>query len=324
MTRCLVTGGAGFIGSHLVEALVANQHEVRVLDNFSTGAEANLAAVHEAVEIVAGDVLDLDVVREACRDVDFVFHLAALTAVPFGPTDAHAIHQVCATGTLHLLTAAREAGVRRLIYAGCSNAYGNSPQLPKREADPVQPLTPDAVAKLTGEHYCAAFSYLHGLETVRLRYFNVFGPRQQPAGPFAGVIPLFLEAMLGGRGPVILGDGLQTRDFTYVDNIVQANLLAMEAPRVTGKVYNIACGRRTTLLELAGLINSILGARLKPLHGKMRPGDIRHSQADITRSQADLGYCPVTDLEQGLRRCLDHVIARRGPYRNGVVRERVG
>lgn len=200
-----------------------------------------------------------------------------------------------------MLIAAREAQVRRVIYAASSSAYGDAAPLPKRESDPTHPLSPYAVAKLAGEQYCNAFSYVYGLETVGLRYFNVFGPRQSQESPYSAVIPKFLEAMAAGRSPVIHGDGLQTRDFTYVDDVVQANLLAADAPRVAGMVYNIASGRRTSLLELVTIINTILGARIKPIHTPPRAGDVRHSQADISRAQADLGFCPCTDLEQNLR-----------------------
>jgi UDP-glucose 4-epimerase len=318
MARCLVTGGAGFIGSHLVEALLARDHEVRVLDNFSTGDVGNLAQVESDIELINGDLTDLETVRSATREIDLVFHLAARAAGHRGVADPLATHVVCATGTLHVLTAAREAQVQRVIYAASANAYGQGLPVPKRESDPTQPLSPYAVAKLAGEHYCATFSYIHGLETVRLRYFNVFGPRQPMDRLQAAVIPLFLEALLEGRSPTIFGDGLQARDFTYVDNIVQANLLAAEAPRVSGKVYNIACGRCSTLLDLVAAINQILGTRIKPVHGKQRPGDVRHSQADITRSQADLGFCPCTDLEEGLQRCLDYYEVRRPLQHQGA------
>jgi UDP-glucose 4-epimerase len=310
MALCLVTGGAGFIGSHLVDALLARGFRVRVLDNFSTGRLANLAAVQHRIELISGDLTDLPLVREATRGVEFVFHQAALASVPRSVADPLATHHACATGTLHVLLAAREAGVRRVIYAGSSSAYGNTPHLPKRELDPTFPLSPYAASKLAGEHYCVAFTQAYGLETVRLRYFNVFGPRQSAGSPYSAVIPLFIEALLAGRRPVIHGDGLQSRDFTYVDDVVQANLLAAEAPHVVGKVYNIACGRRTTLLDLVAILNTLLGTHVEPTHTKSRPGDVKHSQADITRAQTDLGYCPCVDLRQGLSRCLADFTAR--------------
>jgi UDP-glucose 4-epimerase len=318
MALCLVTGGAGFIGSHLVEALLARDHLVRVLDNFSTGDIVNLAHVESNIELINGDLTDLETVRAAMRDVELVFHQAARAVGPRGTADPLATHAICATGTLHVLLAAREAGVRRVIYAASASAYGHAAQLPQRESDPTLPLSPVAAAKLAGEHYCATFSYLHGLETVRLRYFNVFGPRQPGDPRQAAVIPLFLEAMRAGRSPTIFGDGLQSRDFTYVDNVVQANLLAAEAPRVSGKVYNIACGRRSTLLDLVAALNALLGTRLRPVHCQPRPGDVRHSQADIERSQAELGFCPCTDLEEGLRRCLDYHEVRRPSVPSGT------
>jgi UDP-glucose 4-epimerase len=306
MPVCLVTGGAGFIGSHLAEALVAAGHRVRVLDNFSTGRLANLARLAGTVEVVRGDLTDLDVVRQASRGAELVFHEAALASVPRSVADPLATHQACATGTLHVLMAAREAQVRRVIYAASSSAYGDGVRVAKRETDPPLPQSPYAVAKLVGEHYCAVFHHVYGLETVRLRYFNVFGPRQPPDGPYSAVIPRFIEAMLAGRPPLIHGDGLQSRDFTHVSDVVQANLLAAQAPRAAGKVYNIACGRRTTLLRLVELINELLGTHIAPAHGERRPGDVRHSQADIAQAQADLGFCPCTDLRHGLENCVEY------------------
>jgi UDP-glucose 4-epimerase len=308
MAVCLVTGGAGFIGSHLVDALVAAGHGVRVLDNFSTGTMANLLQVQDRIQIIRGDVTDNRVVAEAVQGVELVFHQAALVSIPRSVADPLATHEVCATGTLQVLQAAQEARVRRVIYAASSSAYGNASKLPVRESDAPHPLSPYAVAKLAGEQYCSTFTHIYGLETVRLRYFNVFGPRQSRVGPYSAVIPLFVEAMAAGRNPVIHGDGLQSRDFTHVDDIIQANLLAAEVPRVAGKVYNIASGRRTSLLDLVAKINDILGTQVKPLHDKPRPGDIRHSQADISLAQAELGYCPCTDMKNDLARCLDFFV----------------
>jgi UDP-glucose 4-epimerase len=302
MTRCLVTGGAGFIGSHLTAALVARGHAVRVFDNFSTGSLANLAPVRARVEVVTGDLTDLDALRKAAGGEEVIFHQGALASVPRSVADPVATHEACATGTLNVLVAAREAGVRRVVYAASSSAYGASIRLPKRETDPTLPLSPYAVAKLTGEHYCAAFTHVHGLETVRLRYFNVFGPRQPPDSPYSAVIPLFIKSMLEGRRPRIHGDGEQSRDFTFVADVVQANLLAAEASGVAGKVYNIACGRRTSLLELVARLNALLGTTIQPAHEATRPGDVRHSQADISAAQADLGYRPRVDMEEGLQR----------------------
>jgi len=307
MTVCLVTGGAGFIGSHLVEALVEANHLVRVFDNFSTGDTTNLDGVRDRIEVIEGNLTDLEAVRQATRGAEVVFHQAALASVPRSVADPLATHAACADGTLHVLQAAREAGVRRVVYAASSSAYGASTKLPKSETDPTLPLSPYAAAKLAGEHYCAAFTQVYGLETVRLRYFNVFGPRQSPDSGYAAVIPLFLQAMLEGRSPHVHGDGQQSRDFTFVEDAVQANLLAAEVPGVSGKVYNIACGRRTSLLELIALINRLLGTDILPSYRDPRPGDVRHSQADITRAQAELGYQPRIDIEAGLRRCLDYL-----------------
>lgn len=311
MSVCLVTGGAGFIGSHLVDALVARGHPVRVFDNFSTGSEENLAHHGDDIEVVRGDVGDLDVVRAAMTGVERVFHQAALASVPRSIRDPLATHHACATGTLHVLMAAREAGVRRMVYAASSSAYGNGVRLPKCESDPTAPLSPYAVAKLTGEMYCQAFTEVHGLETVRLRYFNVFGPLQSPDSPYAAVIPRFMEAMLAGRSPLIHGDGQQSRDFTFVADVVQANLLAAEVPGVAGRLYNVAGGRRTSLLDLVRLINELRGTSIEAVHVAPRPGDVRHSQADITRARAELGYEPRYSLAEGLRRCLEYYEAWR-------------
>jgi UDP-glucose 4-epimerase len=313
MAVCLVTGGAGFIGSHLAEALVARGHEVRVLDNLSTGSRSNLDPVADRIDFLHGDVTDLQQVRDAVRGVEAVYHQAALASVPRSVADPLATHRACVDGTLHVLLAARDAKVRRVVYAASSSAYGNSARLPKSEADPTAPLSPYAVAKLAGEQYCAAFSTVYGLETVRLRYFNVFGPRQTPDSPYAAVIPLFIQALTAGRGPVLHGDGQQSRDFTFVEDVVQANLLAAEAPGVSGRVYNVACGRRTTLLELVAHLNELLGTRIAPTHADPRPGDVRHSQADISRAVADLGYKPTTDVRRGLARCLEWWRQREGP-----------
>jgi UDP-glucose 4-epimerase len=306
MARCLVTGGAGFIGSHLVDALVLHGHEVRVLDNLCTGRRENLAWVGDQVEFIRGDVTDPAAVRAAIQGVEVVYHQAALASVPRSVADPLATHHACATGTLNVLVAARDAGVRRLVYAASSSAYGNSPEMPRREVQPACPRSPYAIAKVVGEQYCEVFSQLYGLETVRLRYFNVFGPRQAPGSPYSAVIPRFAEALLTGRSPVIYGDGLQSRDFTYVEDVVQANLLAAEAPRVAGQVYNVACGRRTTLRQLVTFLNDLLGTEIPPAYEDARAGDVRHSEADISRAQTDLGYCPRWDLKQGLGRCVEY------------------
>ncbi len=305
MSICLVTGGAGFIGSHLVEALVERGRTVRVLDDFSTGRPANLDAVRDRVEVIDGDITDLETVRRAMHGVKVVFHQAALASVPRSVANPLATHRACADGTLHVLVAARDAGVQRVVYAASSSAYGNSARLPKRETDPTAPLSPYAAAKLAGENYCAAFSEVYGLETVRLRYFNVFGPRQSPDSPYAAVIPRFIAALTAGRSPVIHGDGRQSRDFTFVADVVQANLRAASAANVSGRVYNVACGRRTSLLELIEHLNRLLGTAIAPTYTAPRAGDVRDSQADVERARTELGYRPTTDVATGLRRCLD-------------------
>jgi UDP-glucose 4-epimerase len=304
MASYLVTGGAGFIGSHLVEELVRRGDQVRVLDDFSTSHRENLAAVEDRIELIEGDITDMETMRRAVRGVEVVFHQAALASVPRSVANPLATHRVCVDGTLNVLLAARDAGVRRVVYAASSSAYGNSDVLPKSEHHPTAPVSPYAVAKLAGEQYCAAFSEVYRLETVRLRYFNVFGPRQTPDSPYAAVIPLFIQALTTGKQPVINGDGTQSRDFTFVADVVQANLLAADASGVSGRVYNVACNRRTTLLELIGHMNDLLGTRIAPLHVAPRPGDVKHSQADIQRACAELGYRPTTDVPAGLRQCL--------------------
>jgi UDP-glucose 4-epimerase len=311
MAVCLVTGGAGFIGSHLVEALLARGHGVRVLDNLSTGSLANLEQVADRIELVKADVADLQVVRAAMQGVELVFHQAAQAPGPRGVSDPLTTHHTCATGTLTVLLAAREAGVRRVIYAASACVYGNESASPWSEDDPTRPPSPFAVAKLAGEHYCEVFSQVFGLETVRLRYFSVFGPRQPSHSPEATVIPAFLQAFLAGRSPVICGDRLQAHDFTFVEDVVQANLLAAEAGRVSGKVYNIAFGRRTTLLELIDWLNELFGSHLKPVYDGLRPGDMRHGVADTSLAQRELGFCPWTDLKEGLRKCVADLVVGR-------------
>ena len=302
MAFCLVTGGAGFIGSHLVDALLCRGDRVRVLDNFSTGLAENLADVRTRIELIEGDITDLETVRRAADGIEVVYHQAALASVPRSIADPLATHEACATGTLHVLLAAREAGTKRVVYAASSSVYGNNPTLPRREDDPLMPLSPYAVAKLCGEQYCAAFTQVYRFETVRLRYFNIFGPRQRPDSPYAAVIPRFLDSMGAGKSPTIHGDGCQSRDFTYIDNAVQANILAATTPGIGGRVYNIACGSRLTLVELVAGLNEILGTHIMPIHVEPRPGDVKHSQADISRARTDLGYEPRVGWREGLER----------------------
>lgn len=297
----LVTGGAGFIGSHIVEELIRRGERVRVLDNFSTGRRENLAPFLEHVELIEGDLRNLAAVRQAVAGVDYVLHQGALPSVPRSVNDPLASHAVNATGTLNLLVAGRDAGVKRVVYASSSSIYGDSPTLPKQEDLPPRPKSPYAVAKLAGEGYCRAFSEVYGLETVCLRYFNVFGPRQDPASQYAAVIPLFITAMLRGESPIVHGDGLQSRDFTYVANVVHANLLAAVAPDAAGRMFNVACGQRHTLVDLIAILNAALNISIVPAHTDRRLGDVLHSLADITAAQEALGYRPQVSFEEGLR-----------------------
>ena len=306
MRTFLVTGGAGFIGSHIATALVERGDNVRVLDNLSTGYEANLAHLGDRVELIEGDVSCGDACVRAVEGVDCVFHHAALASVPRSVAEPLATNLACVTGTVALLDAARKADVRRVVYAGSSSAYGDQPTSSKRETDLPNPLSPYAAAKLAAENYCQAFTSTYGLETVTIRYFNVFGPRQDPTSEYSAVIPLFITAILEGRTPIIYGDGLQSRDFTYVDNIVHGNLLAADAEGVTGRVFNIANGRQTDLLELLAAINRALGTDVKPEHQAARAGDVRESLADISAARAMFGYEPQVDFDEGLRRSIDY------------------
>ena len=300
MRTFLVTGGAGFIGSHIVQALLERGDRVRILDNLSTGKRENVPAAGP-VELVQADLTDVEAVSGAMHGVDCVFHQAALASVPRSierPMDTHA---ACVTGTLVVLDSARRAGVRRVVYAASSSAYGDQPTSSKRENDLPLPLSPYAAAKLAGEYYCHAFAQSYGLETVALRYFNVFGPRQDPGSPYSAVIPLFITAMLADKQPVIYGDGQQSRDFTYVENVVAGNLLAADAEGVSGRVMNVANGRSTTLLSLVTLLNEMLGTNLNPIHHPGRTGDVRESLADISLARKLLNYDPKIDFEEGLR-----------------------
>lgn len=302
MAHVLVTGGAGFIGSHLVEALLRRGDRVRVFDNFSTGRHENLAQVRDDVEIIAGDLRDEDAVRRSVRGVEIVFHQAALASVQRSVDDPITTNEVNVTGTLHVLTAARDAHVRRVVFASSSSVYGDTPTLPKIETQAPQPLSPYAVSKLAGEQYCMAFSVVYGLPAIALRYFNVFGPRQDPHSEYAAVIPRFIDRMVRGIPPIIYGDGLQSRDFTYIENVVDANLAAADAPADCSAVFNVGAGERTSLLELAEQINRLLGSALAPDHQLPRAGDVRHSQAGIDAIRETLGYIPRVSLAEGLGR----------------------
>jgi nucleoside-diphosphate-sugar epimerase len=300
----LVTGGAGFIGSHLAEALIARGDAVRVVDNLAGGKRANVDHL-PGLDFLEGDLADMPTAEKAVEGMDYVLHQAAIPSVPRSVKDPVTSHRANVTATLNILVAARDAGVKRLVYAGSSSAYGNAPTLPKHEAMPTNPLSPYALQKVVGEQYCRLFTELYGLETVSIRYFNVFGPRQDPGSPYSGVISLFSTALLDGRQPIIYGDGEQTRDFTYVTNVVDGVLRACEAPNVAGEAINVATGGRISLNELLRVMKQIVGSSMQPLYQDGRAGDVKDSQADISKARTLLGYEPRVGLEEGLRHTLD-------------------
>ncbi|MEK7117537.1 MAG: SDR family oxidoreductase [Patescibacteria group bacterium] len=302
MAKYLVTGGAGFIGSNIVSKLVQNGESVRVLDNLATGKLKNIELFLDKIEFIQGDFTNLEVARKAVKGVTFVLHQGAIPSVPRSVHDPIKTNNANILGTLNMLVAAKDEGVKRFIYAASSSAYGDSPIMPKEESMNVAPKSPYAIQKLTGEQYCRAFYKLYGLETVCLRYFNVFGPNQDPESVYSAVIPLFIKKMLKGESPIIYGNGETSRDFTYVDNNVEANLLACSASRdVVGEVINIACGMEISLNELTQKINKILGTNVKPIYEEERKGDIKHSLADISKAKKLLGYEPIIDFDTGLR-----------------------
>ncbi|MGZ8431375.1 MAG: SDR family oxidoreductase [Candidatus Deferrimicrobiaceae bacterium] len=312
----LVTGGAGFIGSNLASSLLAKGRRVRILDNFLTGKKENLAGLAErygeAFELVDGDLRDLEVTRRAAEGVEYVLHQGALPSVPRSVADPVLTNEINVGGTLNLLVAARDAGVRRVVFAASSSAYGDTPELPKRESMTPNPKSPYAAQKLAGEQYMRIFHEVYGLETVSLRYFNVFGPNQDPASMYAAVVPRFITSVLSGTPPTIYGDGLQTRDFTYIDNVVQANLRACEAPKdACGRVFNIACGERISLLDILEIVYKQAGRRVAPKFEPSRPGDVRDSLADISLAKDLLGYEPQVGFPEGLSRTFDF-FSKRG------------
>ena len=310
--RYLVTGGAGFIGSHLVEHLVGEGHDVVVLDDFSTGKRENLDGLLDRIELIEGTVTDSATCARACRGVDFVLHQAALASVPRSIRDPIATHHANVTGTLNVLLAARDAGVRRVVYAGSSSAYGNTTELPKHEGMPPRPLSPYAVSKLAGEHYCRALHASFGIEAVALRYFNIFGPRQDPASQYAAVVPKFIVAAQSSEAPVIFGDGEQTRDFTFVANAVRANMLACIAPTAAcGEVFNVGCGARISVNQLWQRIASLVGCEEQAHYVPARTGDVRDSLASLERSKGLLGYTPAVTIDEGLRRTVEWYTVRQ-------------
>ena len=304
MGKFLVTGGAGFIGSHIVEELVKRDNRVRVLDNFSSGKKEHLSPFKDRIDLIEGDIRDISTCARAVKSIDVIFHQAAMTSVPGSVEEPGACNAVNVSGTLNMLMAAREAGVKRLVFASSSSIYGDEPELPNREEELGIPQSPYAVSKRTGEIYCQMYTKLFGFSTVCLRYFNVFGPRQDPKSQYAAAIPIFITRMLEGCRPVVYGDGEQTRDFVYVRNVVEANLLAAHGMDAAGEVMNIASGERITINSLVESIGKILGDRFNPEYAPERPGDIRHSYASITRAGEKLDYRPGVAFEEGLRRTI--------------------
>ena len=306
--RVLVTGGAGFIGSHLAAELARLGHSVRVIDNFSTGRRSNLEALAPDADLVEGDIRSYERAATAVRGCDGVFHLAAVPSVPRSVQDPLTTHEANVTGLLNVMLAARDAGIRRLVYASSSSVYGAGESLPKREDQQPLPISPYGVSKLAGEGYCRAFRDVYGLETVALRYFNVFGPYQDPSSGYAAAIPKFIASLLAGQPPVIFGDGEQSRDFTYVEDVVRANVLAMDAPSASGRVYNVARGERITLNELIAMLRELTGSSVDAIYDGPRAGEVRHSLADISAARRDLGYEPLVPLREGLRRTVEHLV----------------
>jgi len=305
MTKFLVTGGAGFIGSNICKELISQGCFVRVVDNLLTGKRSNLDSILDKVEFVQADMGDTEVANSVMKDIDVVLHQGALPSVPLSVENPAPTHQHCVDATFTLLLAARDAGVRRFVYAGSSSAYGDTPTLPKVESMMPIPLSPYAVAKLVGEYYCSVFYQVFGLETITLRYFNVFGPQQDPKSQYAAAIPAFVTSILNDKSPTIYGDGEQSRDFTYIDNVVHANLLAARAEETKGQVVNIACGLAVTVNEIIAMINEATDKSVKPIYTDPRPGDVKHSLADISLAKELIGFEPVISFEDGLQLAID-------------------
>jgi UDP-glucose 4-epimerase len=305
MARYLVTGGAGFIGSHIVERLVNDGQDVRVLDDFSSGKRENIEPFASKIDLIEGDLRSVADCAEACEGVEVIFHEGAVPSVPRSVEDPRTSHEANIDGTFNLLMAARDARVRRVVFAASSSAYGDQPELPKRESMMPSPLSPYALNKLVCEYYLSVFYQCYGLETIALRYFNVFGSRQDPTSAYAAAIPAFVSAILKDQPPTIYGDGEQTRDFTYIDNVVHANMLAASAPKAEGYVMNVACGERVSVNQIIREINSLLGKDVKPNYIDPRPGDVKHSLADISLAKDLLGFEPQVLFDEGLRRAID-------------------
>ncbi len=301
----VVTGGAGFIGSHLADRLLKMGHRVRIVDNFSTGKRANVALLSGDLEVHEVSITDRAALDPIFAGADYVFHEAALASVPRSVADPLSTHEANVTGTLNVLLAARDAGVKRVVYAASSSAYGEVSEDQQVETMPPHPLSPYGVSKLAGEYYCQAFTQVYGLETVALRYFNVFGPRQDETSQYAAVIPKFISALLAGSAPTIYGDGAQSRDFTYIDNVVHGNLLALKAPEVAGEVMNLAIGGSVSLIQLVAKLNRIIGTEIAPIHTDPRPGDIKFSRADVTKATELLDFAPVVAFDEGLARTVE-------------------
>ncbi len=307
MSLFLITGGAGFIGSHLVTAILERGDEVRVLDNFSTGKREHLKLFNGRARVVEGDVRDRAVVEQLMEDVDYVLHLAAVVSVPQSMRDPALTNEVNVNGTLNVLAAAHKFNVKRVVFSSSCAVYGDNPQLPLSEQSTTQPLSPYAASKLIGEVYCQTYHRAYGLPTVCLRYFNIYGPRQDPNGDYAAVIPKFAQRLKAGQAPLIYGDGHQTRDFVYVGDVVRANLLACEQPQAIGQIFNIASGQRTSLLDLAALISGLALQPIQPQFAPPREGDILHSRGDGTCAQAQLGFQPTMQLSEGLKQLYDSI-----------------
>lgn len=307
MSKILVTGGAGFIGSNLTEALLQRGHFVRILDDFSTGKRENLIfdKAYPSPEVIKGDIREFSTCQKAVKGIEYVFHQAALPSVQRSIEDPETSNAINVGGTLNILLAAREEKVKRVIYASSSSVYGDTPTLPKHEEMPPDPLSPYALQKYIGEQYCRLFYQLYGLDTISLRYFNIFGPKQDPNSLYSAVIPKFIDALLQGRPPIIFGDGEQSRDFTYIENVVQANLLAMSAEHLHGEAINIACGKRISLNQLLNVLKEILGSKLSPIYQEPRKGDVKHSLADIRKGKEIINYEPTVGIEIGLKKTVE-------------------